>query len=212
MHRRLLLVAALISVYLVLDWVRGWPRGGVSAPPVTLGEEPFQEALPEPLPIQVHRDGRTFFLLQTHRFAVSGHVLSATEYDLAWTNDFFDVDLGLAWGDQVDRLLDQYDFRQNARWLFWQADRPIDEAERRYVTTHVGNLHLIPAEGRPTVDRALRWARKGDRVRIEGTLVTIQDAGTNELARSSTTRDDTGGGACEIVYVTRFQNGDTVWE
>lgn len=206
---RVSLVVGLVVAWRAFVWVRGVPWGGVDAPPLVLGPEPEQEELPEPWPVRVQRDGRPYLLLRTHRFAVTGKVLSATEYDWVWTNPLYDVDLGLAWGDRVAELEERFDFHQNGRWLFWRTAEALSEADRRYLTSHVGNLHLIPAEGALSVDRALRRVGVGDLVRIEGYLVTIQDAGTNELARSSTRRDDTGDGACEIVWVDRLQVNET---
>ena len=49
------------------------------------------------------------------------------------------------------------------------------------------------------VGRGLAVAERGERVRIDGWLVQI-DAGRWRW-RSSLTREDSGGGACELVYV-----------
>jgi hypothetical protein len=59
-------------------------------------------------------------------------------------------------------------------------------------------MHMIPAND--TVAQALADVRKHDHVRIDGWLVEA-DAPDGWRWRSSTTRDDTGGGACEVVYV-----------
>lgn len=203
---------ALVGVYLLVGWVRDYPRGGAYASPLALGAEPLQEELDRPLPVTVHRGDRTFFVIKTHRYALTGQVLSAHAYDWAWTNEFYDVDLGLAWGDQVARLTEAYRFFQDARFLFWRSEGPVSADERAYVTAHVGNVHTLPAEGNVSVGRALRSAREGDLVALEGFLVTIQDAGTNELARSSTVRTDSGNGACEVMWVDRVQIDETVWE
>ena len=53
--------------------------------------------------------------------------------------------------------------------------------------------------GRMTdVAAALRRIERGDRVRIDGWLVQVE--GEDWRWRSSLTRDDSGGGACELVY------------
>ena len=44
------------------------------------------------------------------------------------------------------------------------------------------------------------YKRQGDRVRINGWLVEA-NAADGWRWRSSTSRDDSGGGACEVVYV-----------
>lgn len=202
----------IVGLYLVVTYVRDYPRGGRAAAPLVLGEEPRQEELDKPVPVTVHRGDRTFFVIKTHRYSLTAQVLSAHAYDWVWTNQFYDVDLGVAWGDEVRRLTEAYTFYQDARFLFWRSDGPVADDERAYLTAHVGNVHTLPAEGKPHIGRALRSAREGDRVSLEGYLVVIQDAGTNELARSSTVRTDTGGGACEVMWVDRVQIDGTVWE
>jgi hypothetical protein len=59
------------------------------------------------------------------------------------------------------------------------------------------NMHIIPADGR--VADALDAVREGDRVRIDGWLVNVE-AGDGWRWRSSLSREDSGGGACEVVY------------
>ena len=212
MARWVIVAAVLVGLYLAVGWVRDYPRGGRSAAPLVLGAEPVQEELDTVVPVVVHRGDRTFFLIKSHRYALTAQVLSAHAYDWVWTNDFFDVDLGVAWGDEVARLTDTFEFYQDHRFLFWRSTGPVTEDERSYIPPHVGNVHTIPAERKPQIARALRWAREGDLVALEGFLVTIQDAGTNELARSSTVRTDTGAGACEVMWVDRVQIGETVWQ
>ena len=60
------------------------------------------------------------------------------------------------------------------------------------------NMHLIPADA--AVAQALRGVRAGQHVRIDGWLVQA-DAPDGWRWRSSLTREDSGGGACELVYV-----------
>jgi hypothetical protein len=66
------------------------------------------------------------------------------------------------------------------------------------------NMHMIPSDVR--VAAALRKVREGDDVRIDGWLVQV-DAADGWRWRSSTTRDDTGSGACELVYVCAITAG-----
>lgn len=212
MRRYAPLLFVVVAVAYSLRWFRGCPTGGLSAPALSLGDEPLQEELDRPQTAHIEREGEPFHIQKTHRYRVVGEVVSASVYALAFTNDFFDVDIGIAWGAGVESLKSRYTFYQDHRWLFWRSDEPVSDADRAYVTSHVGNQHLIPAEGHSNIDRAVRWARVGDRVAIEGYLVTIFDQAWQPLAKSSTSRSDTGGGACEIIWVDRFQNGTTVWQ
>lgn len=210
--RRSRVILLVVGLAVVASEARRCAIGGRPAPPVDVSVEPEQEAVEPPTVLTLRRDDRDFRLTFTHRYAVSGKVVSAWAYDWAWTSDFFDVDLGLIWGPRVDWLEEHFTFRQNARWLFWQTDRPVSAEERALVTRSMGNQHLIPAEGRSGLDRAIRSAEEGDLVRIEGWLVAIHDDAGLELARSSTRREDSGGGACEIVYVERFQKNGRLWD
>ena len=80
-----------------------------------------------------------------------------------------------------------------ARVSPWWQDRTPQEIARSSA-----NMHMIPATD--DVAAALAGVRKGDRVRIDGWLVEAH-AADGWRWRSSTRRDDSGGGACEVVYV-----------
>ena len=63
-------------------------------------------------------------------------------------------------------------------------------------------MHLIPAN--EAAAEALRRVRKDDRVRIDGWLVEAE-ATDGWRWRSSTTREDSGAGACEVIYVCSIE-------
>jgi hypothetical protein len=69
--------------------------------------------------------------------------------------------------------------------------------------TKIANNHLIPADD--NVARRIGDIRIGDQIWMRGLLVDyrVRSAGREVLARrTSLTRQDTGNGACEILYVT----------
>lgn len=57
-------------------------------------------------------------------------------------------------------------------------------------------MHIVPADER--VAATLRHPHAGQHVRLDGWLVRIDDHGWHWV--SSLRRDDTGNGACELVY------------
>jgi hypothetical protein len=179
--------------------------------PVFLEREPVQEPIEPPERVTVTRGGRTFVIEKLYRYEHSGEVLSATAYDLAWTNDFFDVDVGTIWGPTREALKQRFTFQQMGRFLFWRTETEPTQEERLEVTRHIANNHLIPAEGSAHLSRAVRFVREGDVVRIKGALVRILDEGGVVLASSSVVRDDTGDGACEIVWVDELQINSRVF-
>lgn len=63
------------------------------------------------------------------------------------------------------------------------------------------NTHIIPADAE--VASVVKSAIRGDIVRLEGVLVECKLGGEGRPWRSSLTRDDTEGGACEIMLVEK---------
>jgi hypothetical protein len=75
---------------------------------------------------------------------------------------------------------------------------PIPEQE---IIESSANMHLIPADS--SVQRDIERTRVGDIVSFEGYLVEAD--GTDGFKWiSSLTRSDSGAGACELVWVERF--------
>jgi len=211
MERRTPVIIAIALGALLLQQLRSCAPGASRVALPDISADPVQEELDPPLVVDVVRGGKPFHIRQTHHYVAVGEVLSAESYDLTWTNDFFDVDVGIIWGPFREEIEQAVHFNQGGRWLFWVSPGPVSDDLRARITRSVGNEHLIPAEGRDNLARAIRGTRKGERVRIEGMLVDIEDDAGNVLTRSSRSRDDTGAGACEVVYVTRFQRDRRSW-
>jgi len=144
-------------------------------------------------------DGFTF--TPVVRFDVDARVLSRKDYRFGRYARFCPVDLALGWGEMSrEEVIEALHIRQDNRFYFWRTrDFPIP---RRDIETQSANMHIVPAG--PEVLRRLRKVRKGQRVRFGGYLVNVlHENGTTW--RTSTRRDDTGAGACEIVLVTRLE-------
>ena len=62
-------------------------------------------------------------------------------------------------------------------------------------------MHMVPADA--YVRRQLDKIRPGDIVQAEGMLIDI-DHPSGFRWRTSLTREDTGGGSCEIFYLERL--------
>src|SRR5690606_33186887 len=108
------------------------------------------------------------------------------------------IDLALGWGRMAeDAVLDQLEIRQGGRWYRyrWRERPPIPPEE---IVRSSANMHLIPAD--EAVAAALRRVEAGQRVRLDGWLVEVASQ-DGWRWRSSLTREDSGAGACELVYV-----------
>lgn len=137
-------------------------------------------------------------------FSVAARVLSRREYGSDREADFAPLDLALGWGRmREDAVLSQLDISQGGRWYRyrWSAQPPLPPDE---IARSSANMHMIPAS--PSVAAALAEVEAGDAVRIDGWLVQV-NAPDGWRWRSSLTREDTGGGACEVVYVCAVTRG-----
>lgn len=131
-------------------------------------------------------------------FSIEARVLGREDYRMGREADISPTDLALGWGRMTDdAVISRLDISQGGRWYRyrWQGEPPIPVAE---IVRSSANMHMIPADA--AVAAALKRIEPGQRVRIDGWLV---EAHGNDgwRWRSSLTREDSGGGACELVYV-----------
>lgn len=130
-------------------------------------------------------------------FDITARVLSRKDYSWGADADLIPEDLALGWGRMSDSdVLAKIDITQSDRFYYWHVKEfPIP---RREIETSSANMHLIPADA--GVKRELEQVRQGQIIHIDGFLVDASRADGWHW-NTSMTRDDTGAGACELVYV-----------
>ncbi len=185
---------AIATVALLAAWQIVSSRPIHRDPGEIAAADPLQSALEEPWTLS--RDN--FQVVGQARFSAEVRVLARERYRLGALADVSPLDVAVGWGPMSDSaVLADLDVWQSGRFYFWQYD---DEPPipRRDIETHSANWHLVPANS--DVWRKLRKLRVGDVVKLDGMLVNLEnpDVGTRT---TSLTRDDTGAGACEIIYV-----------
>lgn len=113
--------------------------------------------------------------------------------------DFVNVrDLCVIWGQNVDNgVYQSMDFKNDSWtcWAYW-PDRATGD---RFSMTQLSNNHLLTDDDR--LRSALMSVEPGDHVRLRGVLASYSNPSNNFHRRSSTTRTDTGNGACETIYL-----------
>lgn len=170
-----------------------WSDRPVKVPPGVVAEaEPSQADARE---AAFEHKGYTIKPLQT--FDIDARVLGVKHYRMGRESDLSPVDLALGWGRMSDSaVLERVDISQSNRFYFWRVKEfPIPRQE---IERSSANMHMIPAD--PSVERLLDRVREGQRVRIQGWLVEARGK-DGWYWRSSLTRNDTGAGACEVIYV-----------
>jgi hypothetical protein len=130
-------------------------------------------------------------------FSVEARVLSRKDYRRGREAALSPTDLALGWGAMsAPGMARRLDVTQSGRWYHyrWSGEAPLPPRE---IARTSANMHLIPADAAAAA--TLREVREGERVRIDGWLVEAE-APDGWRWRSSLSRDDTGAGACEVVY------------
>jgi hypothetical protein len=171
--------------------------GEVRCPPpprAATAAEPLQSPVPRgmaPIGLQAGT------LTPLAGFSVEARVLSRRDYATGREAAFSPTDLALGWGRmRDDEVLSRLSISQSSRWYRyrWRDAPPLPPAE---IVRSSANMHIIPSA--PHVAADLKRVRDGDTVRIEGWLVRVEAADGWRWV-SSLRRDDSGAGACELVY------------
>jgi hypothetical protein len=132
-------------------------------------------------------------------FSLQARVLSRENYSMDAGAAFSPVDLALGWGPMANPAVDQaLHVSQSGRWYNYRWDSAGPPLPVGEIVSHSANMHMVPADA--TIAEALDDVSAGDIVRVHGWLIRIERDGGWRW-QSSLTREDSGGGACELVYV-----------
>lgn len=192
---RLLIVAFMIFVLWKLtggtDQVELGP--GVKAP-----APPSQKALEgrEPFTFKGYK------IIPLAEFEAMAKILAKEAYYTGEESELSPSDLVLGWQNMSDEsVIQAIDIRQSGRWYYWSTEQfPIP---RREIETQSANMHMIPSNEFIAVE--LANAKQGQIVQLKGYLVRVESQQSDWHWQSSLTREDTGDGACELVYLTAFE-------
>lgn len=186
--------AIVIAALVVLGGVWLWQDRPMSQPPGVLAPgEPVQA---EP-PVPTAWTFREHTLTPLAAFEIQARVLSTERYRFDRAAQLSPVDFALGWGPMSDsRVLSAFTITQGNRWYFWRTSNfPIPEGQ---IISHSANMHMIPAN--PTTERRLLSVKPGQIVNLSGKLVRA-DGKDGWHWISSLSREDTGDGSCEVVWV-----------
>ncbi|MGO4703516.1 hypothetical protein [Dyella sp. 2RAB6] len=191
MRKWIFVVIAILLGLIVLHWSRqrpSVPSAGVIAP-----DTPIQDDISNGTSLQ---RGDVTLVTRAH-FELTARVLSREDYRFDAGASLAPVDLALGWGRMSDSaVLAKISISQSSRFYYWRVDEfPIPQ---RDIETSSANMHMIPAD--EAIRRALERVEPGQVIHLQGFLV---DASRPDGWRwhTSMTRDDTGNGACELVFV-----------
>ena len=130
-------------------------------------------------------------------FSIEARVLAVKNYSFGREADLSPVDLALGWGAMSDEaVLSKISISQSNHFYYWRVDAfPIP---RREIEMQSANMHMIPATSQ--IEKILKAVKPGQVVKLTGYLIEAK-ADDGWRWKSSLTRNDTGAGACEIIFI-----------
>jgi hypothetical protein len=200
--------AVMISSALTLVvafWNRNDLPGTIAFHP-QLKDEPRQREIHK-RPLLVPYAGVDYRVEPLYDYELYGLVVSYRQHDgedsmHRWSNDHLNVaDVCVVWSDTAfSPTLAVLDFWNGIFTCNVQTRDSV--AWSNFKMNQLSNNHLISADS--FIRDRIAEIRVGDQVRIKGSLARYGAAGGG-LRGTSTTRDDSGDGACETILVDEFE-------
>lgn len=184
-----------VALTIVLVWLLLTPGPRANWEGGLVAVEPLQHA--EALP-PAWSSGR-MTIVPKAKYEINAVILSKHHYWAGFREDrLAPYDLALGWGPMSDAaVINALEISQSSRWYqySWNGDPPLDPGE---IIRHSSNHHIIAADR--NVLRQVRSLRRFDRVLLKGYLVDVASPDGWRWS-SSLTREDSGGGSCELFWV-----------
>lgn len=190
--RPIVILLCALSLLGAANWFLHRPIA--QAPGVLVDSEPVQTDPASRTPIR-HGD---YELTPLADYAIEARVLSRHDYSFDGGSALAPTDLAVGWKRMSDNdVIAKLELSQSARYFTyrWKDASPIPADE---IVRSAANMHMIPADA--TAARDLARVRIGEIVTMHGQLVQAKRSDGWSWT-SSLRRDDSGGGACELMLV-----------
>ena len=200
-----ILIATSFIWLLVSFWNRNELPGNIDYVP-ELANEPEQKAISK-RPFDVEFNGVNYNVAPEYAYEITGMIVSYRHHDgnsrmHSRANDHLNMlDVCVIWGNNpANERLHKISFWNG---IFTCNVKTRDQqAWDAFDMNQLSNNHLISDD--EFIRRQVRKIRVGDQVRIKGYLSSYGGEGGSKRG-TSTTRTDTGDGACETIFVEQFK-------
>ncbi|MEO0185034.1 MAG: hypothetical protein ABIL20_04480 [candidate division WOR-3 bacterium] len=185
---------------------------GDDTTPIDLLNDPEMEIVENPETLMVRINDIDFTIKLKALYKVSGIVLSKKRYSDGWQGKMAPYDVALVWGELLrDSLYKKIKWWQEARWYRWRPDNGFPK-DNYFIARYSSNNHVILAS--KNIEVLLGRIKKNDTIELSGYLVDINGSknGNKYWWYSSMSRNDTGAGSCEVIYLTRIRLSGKVYE
>lgn len=139
-------------------------------------------------------------LIPRAAYELTGVVKSKKKYS-DYTAQVSEYDLAMAWGDLNKEDIDRgISYSQSGRWYYYKYSQGISVTSD-YISKNSANVHIIHKD--KDILKKIESIKEGDYIKLEGYLVDVDfnNPNNSSLWKTSKSRNDTGNGACEIMYV-----------
>ena len=199
-------IIVLSAIWLLVSfWNRNDLPGNIEYVPA-LAEEPRQTRTSE-RPFDVTFNDLDYRVKPEFAYDITGMVVSYRHHNEdnsrmhALANDHLNMlDVCVVWGDNPgNERIDKISFWNG---LFTCNVKTRDQqAWDAFDMNQLSNNHLLSDDD--FIRRQVKKVRIGDQIRVRGYLASYESEG-GSIRGTSTTRTDTGNGACETIYVEDF--------
>lgn len=175
-------------------------------------KEPNQKPATIAKPIIINYSGCTFKLYPMADYTIKAQLKSKKTYTDDWKAMISHYDLCLAWGDLALTSSKKIKFSQRDRWCYFKyvPGFPLDG---EYILPHYSNNHIIYSN--PKIKTAIEEMKINEVVKLSGQLVNTKGRCKNGKTydwKTSVSRQDIGGGACEVFFVTKAVVGGRAYQ
>ncbi|MBU0469274.1 MAG: hypothetical protein KKF78_04615, partial [Candidatus Omnitrophica bacterium] len=127
------------------------------------------------------------------------------QHKVFYSDHVNEADLCVIWGDNIKNEIHKNMTFRNSTWfcsIKAKGHRTWQEMKDIFKNENLSNNHLLSNNNE--VRKIIRKAKVGDQIKVQGLLSKYSTNGGPERG-TSTSRTDTGDGACETIYVNDFE-------
>lgn len=191
----------------ILFYVLTWYLKDKLPPQADMRREMFQEPIQKPTraaPFAFDYRGETYNVNPVASYEIWGLVVTHNDItgfiDLTHDENSVDIkDLCVIWGENLhNEDYRDVSYSSGDFTCYWSYSRQMN-----FHFNKIANNHLL--SDNEAIRDKIRHTRIGDQVHMKGMLVSYSPASNPDWVRNtSTTRNDTGNHACEVVFVEQF--------
>jgi hypothetical protein len=161
-------------------------------------------------PFRTSAGDNTYIIQPLYQYELHGMVVSYHNSDAWWDiyhqglwKDFINVkDLCVIWGDNLATGVYRDMTYDSDNWTCYYIT-PNRRSTRLFRANQLSNNHLLSVD--EDIQDLIMDIDIGDQIYLKGKLVNYANPANNTSRRTSVTRDDTGQGACETIFVEDFE-------